>query len=133
MDASQIVRAQFAARLHETLTKAHCPAYSATTIANEFNLRWYGPGISPACIETWLTGKAFPRLEKMRILADWLGVSAGWLCFGDEQSASATSSQQFDPADLQFFSDIKRLSPDGQRIILEFTRALMRLERERGN
>lgn len=55
---------------------------SATVLANEFNLRYWGKSITPHTARNWLLGKSIPMQDKLRVLADWLHVSPDELRFG---------------------------------------------------
>jgi transcriptional regulator with XRE-family HTH domain len=55
---------------------------SATVLANEFNLRYWGESITVNTARNWLLGKSIPMQDKLRVLADWLHVSADELRFG---------------------------------------------------
>jgi hypothetical protein len=55
---------------------------SPTLVANEFNLRYWGKSITPHTARNWLLGKSIPMQDKLRVLAEWLHVSADELRFG---------------------------------------------------
>lgn len=55
---------------------------SPTLVANEFNLRYWGKSITSHTARNWLLGKSIPMQDKLRVLADWLHVSADELRFG---------------------------------------------------
>lgn len=55
---------------------------SATVLANEFNLRYWGKSITSHTARNWLLGKSIPMQDKLRVLADWLHVSPDELRFG---------------------------------------------------
>lgn len=72
---------QFAERLRLAL-KGVGIRPSATVLANEFNLRYWGTSITINTARNWLLGKSIPMQDKLRVLADWLHVSADELRFG---------------------------------------------------
>ena len=72
---------QFADRLRLALKGAGIRP-SATVLANEFNLRYWGESITINTARNWLLGKSIPMQDKLRVLADWLHVSADELRFG---------------------------------------------------
>lgn len=72
---------QFADRLRLAL-KGVGIRPSATVLANEFNLRYWGESITINTARNWLLGKSIPMQDKLRVLADWLHVSADELRFG---------------------------------------------------
>jgi len=55
---------------------------SPALLANEFNLRYWGKSITANTARNWLLGKSIPMQDKLRVLADWLHVSADELRFG---------------------------------------------------
>ena len=71
----------FAQRLRQALEQAGQPA-SPTTLAHEFNLRYWGRSISIHAARNWLLGVSLPRHDKLRVLADWLHVSPDELRYG---------------------------------------------------
>jgi len=81
-NASQpIEAAQFADRLRLAL-KGVGVRPSPTRVANEFNLRYWGKSITPHTARNWLLGKSIPMQDKLRVLAEWLHVSADELRYG---------------------------------------------------
>ena len=54
---------------------------SATVVANEFNLRYWGEGISSHAARNWLMGVSIPKQDKLLVLAKWLKVSPEGLLF----------------------------------------------------
>ena len=55
---------------------------SPSVVANEFNLRYWGKSITANTARNWLLGKSIPTQDKLRVLADWLQVSADELRYG---------------------------------------------------
>jgi transcriptional regulator with XRE-family HTH domain len=55
---------------------------SPALVANEFNLRYWGKSITSNTARNWLLGKSIPMQDKLRVLADWLHVSADELRYG---------------------------------------------------
>ena len=79
--SKQIENQAFADRLRLAL-KGMGMRPSATLLANEFNLRYWGKSITITTARNWLLGKSIPMQDKLRVLADWLHVSADELRFG---------------------------------------------------
>ena len=81
-NASQLIETEgFADRLRLAL-KGVGIRPSPTLVANEFNLRYWGKSITPHTARNWLLGKSIPMQDKLRVLAEWLHVSADELRFG---------------------------------------------------
>jgi len=81
-NASKLIENQaFAGRLRLAL-KGIGVRPSPAVLANEFNLRYWGKSISSNTARNWLLGKSIPMQDKLRVLADWLHVSADELRFG---------------------------------------------------
>ncbi len=79
--SKQIENQAFADRLRLAL-KGIGIRPSPTLVANEFNLRYWGKSITSHTARNWLLGKSIPMQDKLRVLADWLHVSADELRFG---------------------------------------------------
>ena len=81
-NASQLIETEgFADRLRLAL-KGVGIRPSPTLVANEFNLRYWGKSITPHTARNWLLGKSILMQDKLRVLADWLHVSADELRYG---------------------------------------------------
>ena len=55
---------------------------SPALVADEFNLRYWGKSVTSNTTRNWLLGKSIPMQDKLRVLAEWLHVSADELRFG---------------------------------------------------
>jgi hypothetical protein len=55
---------------------------SPALVGNEFNLRYWGKSVTSNTTRNWLLGKSIPMQDKLRVLAEWLHVSADELRFG---------------------------------------------------
>jgi len=73
---------------------------SPTVVANEFNLRYWGKSITSHTARNWLLGKSIPMQDKLRVLADWLHVSADELRFGTLAPAVKSQAGSFDTTAL---------------------------------
>ena len=94
--ASQVVESEgFADRLRLALKGAGIRP-SPTLLANEFNLRYWGKSITPHTARNWLLGKSIPMQDKLRVLADWLHVSADELRYGTLAPAFKTQESGAD-------------------------------------
>ena len=132
---ASIEREDFSKRLHEALRNAAYSPNSPTQLAREFNLRFAGQPITVHAARKWLVGEAIPTQEKLRTLAQWLGVPAEWLRFGGLKSSDEASlseqATRFESADVKLISDLQRLDEHYRTIARELIRMLLRLNRQR--
>lgn len=73
---------------------------SPALVANEFNLRYWGKSITSNTARNWLLGKSIPMQDKLRVLADWLHVSADELRFGSVAPIARSQNASFDASAL---------------------------------
>jgi transcriptional regulator with XRE-family HTH domain len=128
-----IEREEFSQRLQQALTNAAYSPDSPTQLAREFNVRFVGRPITVHAARKWLVGEAIPTQEKLRTLAQWLGVPAEWLRFGASTDAGESSAQvaaRFESADVRLIADLQQLDEGHQTIAREFIRLLIRLNKK---
>jgi hypothetical protein len=112
-------RQHFSDRLQLSLRKAGVPVRVAT-VAREFNLRANGARVTTHAVRKWLLGDAMPTHERLVILADWLGVHASWLLYGDTDPGEfplASSSPALASEELMLVGDYRRLAPEGKKTL----------------
>ena len=129
-----IEREGFSERLQQALRNAEYSPDSPTQLAREFNIRFEGRPITVHAARKWLVGEAIPTQEKLRTLAQWLGVPAEWLRFGGSDSRggeSPASPPRFESADVKLIADLQRLDAHHQALAREFIRMLVRLNRQK--
>jgi hypothetical protein len=80
----------FADRLRSAVKEAGVRP-SATVVANEFNLRYWGDGISSHAARNWLMGVSLPKQDKLMALSKWLKVAPEGLVFGTRPASLADS------------------------------------------
>lgn len=120
-------RVAFSDRLQKTLARREYKPESPTTLAREFNARFSGSPITVHAARKWLVGEAIPTQEKVRALAQWLGVTPEWLRFGTGEGAAPTQAPDpFDAESARMVSDMKHLDAKDQRLAREFIRMLVR-------
>jgi len=73
---------------------------SPAVVANEFNLRYWGKSVTANTARNWLLGKSIPMQDKLRVLADWLHVSADELRFGTLAPAIKSQGANFDTMEI---------------------------------
>ena len=130
-----IERESFSERLQQALRNAEYSPDSPTQLAREFNIRFEGRPITVHAARKWLVGEAIPTQEKLRTLAQWLGVPAEWLRFGAGNgyagNDSVSTAAKFESADVKLVADLQRLDEHHQAIAREFIRMLVRLNRQK--
>jgi hypothetical protein len=127
-------REDFSARLQVALRNASYPPDSPTQLSREFNVRFSGRPITVHAARKWLVGEAIPTQEKLRTLAQWLGVPAEWLRFGGEVDGEGNApdpSLRFESSDVKLIADLHRLDQSHQMIAREVIRMLIRINRAR--
>lgn len=125
-------RESFRDRLQQALRQAQYPEVGPTQLAREFNKRFEGQRISIHAARKWLVGESIPTQEKLRTLAQWLGVTTQWLRFGDAtptQSSSDSASHGSDPLHAGVINDLHSLNEYDQAIARDFIRMLVRMSR----
>ncbi len=125
-------RENFSERLQHALKNAHYSPDSPTRLAREFNIRFDGRPITVHAARKWLVGEAIPTQEKLRMIAQWLGVAADWLRFGDshsqaQQSDALNTMPRFESADVKLIADLQRLDEHHRQLAREFIRLLVRM------
>jgi transcriptional regulator with XRE-family HTH domain len=128
-------RESFSERLQQALKNAHYSPDSPTRLAREFNIRFEGRPITVHAARKWLVGEAIPTQEKLRMIAQWLGVPADWLRFGGgEQAANAEAgggAARFESADVKLIADLQRLDEHHRQLAREFIRMLVRMHHQK--
>lgn len=75
-------RVSFSSRLKASLS-ARGYDISPSSFVHDFNLRANGLVVTVHAARKWLIGEAIPTQARLQIIANWLGISAAWLRFGD--------------------------------------------------
>lgn len=129
---ASIEREDFSERLQLALRNADYSPDSPTQLAREFNVRFTGGPITVHAARKWLGGEAIPTQEKLRTLAQWLGVPAEWLRFGGGDTKTGEASDmtaRFESADVKLIADLQRLDESHRAIAREIIRLLVRINR----
>jgi hypothetical protein len=120
---------RFAHRLRLILRAAGYPL-SPTLVANEFNLRYWGEGITVHAARNWLNGISLPKSDKLRVLAFWLQVKPQDLLFGSEARPVVMGVEEQLEHDASSLADdymlekYRVLPHDYQRMVREIVAAL---------
>jgi len=124
-------RASFADRLKGALRAAGCEP-TPTKFVSEFNLRADGLVVTVHGARKWLIGDAIPTQPRIKILADWLGVSAAWLRFGDagnnDQHTPESGAFTLDSVELVLVHDMRLLSDGGRALLRDVLDSILRNE-----
>jgi hypothetical protein len=133
---ASIEREDFRVRLQQALRNADYSPDSPTQLAREFNIRFVGRPITVHAARKWLVGEAIPTQEKLRTLAQWLGVPAQWLRYGGVVSTNGSgdgpeASSRFESADVKLIADLQRMDEQYQTIAREIIRMLVRMNRQK--
>jgi hypothetical protein len=121
--------AKFADRFRSALKDAGVRV-SATVVANEFNLRYWGEGISSHAARNWLMGVSIPKQDKLLVLSKWLKISPEGLLFGTPPPRTADEAAKVEPMNLvdqQLISRYFALQPDQRRVVREVVEGLAAL------
>jgi transcriptional regulator with XRE-family HTH domain len=120
---------QFGNRLRQLMREAGYKP-SPTILANEFNLLYWGEGITSHAARNWLNGVSLPKPDKLRVLADWLQVSPQYLMFGVEHVGFQPHVSEDKPKDAGSVADdtmihkYQALAHDHRRMVREVVAGL---------
>lgn len=120
-------RDAFSTRLREALLRAAPDSARPSPLAREFNRRYAGAPVTLHATRKWLGGDAIPAQDKLRVLADWLGVSAEWLRFG-AGSAAAAVREPGTEYDYQLMRDIAALNDAHRQVVRDLVKSLRKAE-----
>lgn len=120
---------RFALRLRSILREAGLPQ-SPTFLANEFNLCYWGNGITAHAARNWLNGISLPKADKLRALAMMLQVKPQDLLFGPGHAPMSMGIQEsagggvLTLADATMLERYHALPHDHRRMVREIVAAL---------
>ena len=127
--SSQNERVDFSERLQTALRNASYPSDSPTRLSREFNVRFAGSPVTVHAARKWIVGEAIPTQEKLRALAQWLGVTADWLRFGGAHTQTDTTPR-FESEDVKMIADLQLLDEAYKTMAREMIRTLVRLNKQ---
>lgn len=131
--SATIERRDFSERLQQALRDADYTPDSPTQLAREFNIRFDGSPITVHAARKWLVGEAIPTQEKLRALAQWLGVAAEWLRFGateqNPENSVSGAARRIKPKDLAILESLQRLDDKNRHIVQTVIRLLLQSDR----
>ncbi|WP_167240338.1 hypothetical protein [Massilia genomosp. 1] len=122
----------FGQRLVSALQKAELSC-SPAQVAHGFNLRGDGARITSHAARKWLLGHAIPTQGKIQVLADWTGVNAAWLRFGEGERhrpmSSLIADAAMDPCMASMVNDLRSLPAEAQVLVRGFINVLLESKR----
>ena len=107
---------------------------SASHIASEFNLRYWGTSVSSHAVRNWLIGASIPKQDKLEVLAEWLQVKPEALLFGAQPTRPADehfSHQPVNLVDQQLIAQYFMLLPEHRVTVRTVVNALSNLSDQR--
>lgn len=118
-------RTAFSTRLQSALRNANQAPKHPTYLAREFNFRFSGRPVTVHAARKWLVGESIPTQDKLRTLADWLGVTAEWLRFGAADESVANSAKSSDrkageSAQSKLIANFMSLDERHRQIVIDF-------------
>jgi hypothetical protein len=126
---NKIERQAFASRLRHALEQAGVST-SPTVVAHEFNLRYWGQGVTVHAVRNWLIGQSLPGQDKLVVLADWLRVDPQHLRFGSTSSTGVENEavwpQTLNLKDREMLTKYLELPPKERDVVCEVVAAFAR-------
>jgi len=121
-------RDHFSDRLKAALQAAGLDS-SPSKFATAFNVRADGATVTVHGARKWLIGEAIPTQARIQIIADWLGISAAWLLFGEAQNAEVHTddalTHKLDTPELVLVRDLRRLSQDNRMLVRDIVDSML--------
>ena len=115
----------FAARLRQAMKDAGLKT-SATLLADSFNLRYWGEGITAHAARNWMFGVSMPKQDKLKALSDVLNISPQDLLFGPQQDVHAAKETQISDGmglgDTEMLRQYLQLQPEHKRMVRQWVR-----------
>jgi transcriptional regulator with XRE-family HTH domain len=124
-------REGFSRRLKQALTGAGMEALGSIRLAQEFNQRYSGKGVTHQAVQKWLVGEAIPTQDKLRTLAALLNVTIGWLRDGEGKESidvaardAATINYRVNISEQELVRRFRKLSNRQQQAVAEIITVL---------
>jgi hypothetical protein len=110
----------FAARLRHAMKEAGLKS-SATHLADAFNMRYWGEGITPHAARNWMIGASIPKQDKLKTLSELLQISPHDLLFGPQTSSlplnEPAQSQSLGLCDTEMLRQFMKLNAEHKRLV----------------
>lgn len=114
--------AAFAARLIQAVQERGLTT-SPSRFAREVNAAAAGLIITSHGVRKWFLGEAMPTQERLKLLAQILGVSAAWLRFGEAEKNPPLTGELSSEL-MMILSDYARLPPEHKVLVRELVKIL---------
>ena len=115
----------FASRLRQAMKDAGLKT-SATHLADAFNLRYWGEGITAHAARNWMFGVSMPKQDKLKTLGEVLNISPQDLLFGPQQELHAVKETQLSDGmgmgDAEMLRQYLQLHPEHKRMVRQWVR-----------
>lgn len=115
----------FAARLRQAMKDAGLKT-SATLLADSFNMRYWGEGITAHAARNWMFGVSMPKQDKLKALGEVLNISPQDLLFGPQHSLHAARETQISDGmglgDTEMLRQYLQLQPEHKRMVRQWVR-----------
>jgi hypothetical protein len=115
----------FATRLRQAMKDAGLKS-SATLLADSFNLRYWGDGITAHAARNWMFGVSMPKPDKLKTLSDVLNISPQDLLFGPQPQLHAVKEPQLTDdmgmGDTEMLRQYLQLLPEHKRMVRQWVR-----------
>ena len=88
-------------------------------------------GVAQSTLSDWKNGKCRPKIEKIRAIADYFGVSVDYL-LGNEpkEKTPAEADVTFDDFTYAMYGEAKELTDEDKNMLLEMARMLKKRQQE---
>lgn len=125
----------FAARLRHAMKEAGLKS-SATQLADAFNMRYWGVGITPHAARNWMIGASIPKQDKLKTLSDLLQISPHDLLFGPQTSSmplnEPSQTQSMGMCDTEMMRQFMRLNAEHKRMVRHWVKLAFLSEKNGG-
>ena len=120
---------EFSVRFKTALKEAGVKI-SASHVASEFNLRYWGQSISTHAARNWLMGVSVPKQDKLVVLANWLRITPETLLFGTHPACPVAENAADEPINLvdrALIAQYLQLLPEHRYAVRLIVEALLHL------
>lgn len=117
-------RTEFSERLCKALGDAGM-IVSATKLSRAFNVLSSDAPVTVHAVRKWLVGEAIPTQDKLRLLADLVGVQLAWLRFGGKCDGEAPS-KRMSAENVELLAAIGSMGRADRALVADFVRMVHR-------